>query len=711
MFAKTMNLPKPLSPKLNRDFISVLTDYLAPSSLAKTSTTEQMASHFHHSQAIHNEYYSAYTFHRDSDGNMIPGPLNMAHQIWGALGEIISGHTDHMRPVLHHVILTKRHYDYAAKRAYKNQSATVSQLQYTAINFATSRDINKHAFVLMGCGTGKSGVYNLLLLGSYLNQAPIPRCMVISPHNSLLAMHKTQSKQYLSGTSLSVSSLLPVDVQNQDFPVYFDLLYISIHAFNNLMINHQDVFTQWNIQNIFVDEYHNVVSELFRFNSSWSSLRLCASLNTKIMFLSATSDQTLMKYLSTFFGIGEFQVIGSVSTYPVPNIRIAVIRHEKANRRDGLLDMVVQHCRKVTETKKGSNTKIHAITMSRQDANDLSDRLTSSGVSSMWLTSNLPPLQKTQFLQLWEEGNEKVLVSTFTDGIDNSSTEDVIIVGGTYSIYSLVQAIGRIRPHRQNILKASLVVFHSDKYMTFDQQSLEDNLSRAIGAGIFQEHERQNAKKYYEQMFHFMGYKKWLDQPLCYRKYLYELFSIPSLSCNYCTNCRRRNGINISAVQAATSITKEEAQRTKVIDALKTMSEKCIVCSKHTCNGIQCFPVKPSRCFCCHVAIVKRTFHESSKCPANTSGKNIDTKGQACPACFMSFSPDIPDRGTTEDHRNNRCLHLKRIKRVLLYGVENAQDPGVSARNLLVSVLSNPVHWFAVMSKNIDTINNRKQSS
>jgi hypothetical protein len=48
---------------------------------------------------------------------------------------------------------------------------------------------------------------------------------------------------------------------------------------------------------------------------------------------------------------------------------------------------------------------------------------------------------------------------------------------------------------------------------------------------------------------------------------------------------------------------------------------------------------------------------------------------------------------------------------VLLYGVENAQDPGVSARNLLVSVLSNPVHWFAVMSKNIDTINNRKQSS
>ena len=48
----------------------------------------------------------------------------------------------------------------------------------------------------------------------------------------------------------------------------------------------------------------------------------------------------------------------------------------------------------------------------------------------MWLTSNLPPVQKSEYLQLWEDGDEKVLVSTFTDGIDNTATEDIIIVGG-----------------------------------------------------------------------------------------------------------------------------------------------------------------------------------------------------------------------------------------------------------------------------------------
>jgi hypothetical protein len=81
MFAKTMNLQNPVSPKINRDFISVLTDFIAPSSLAKTSTTEQMASNFHHSRAIHNHFYSAETFRHDKDGNMIPGPLIAAQQI------------------------------------------------------------------------------------------------------------------------------------------------------------------------------------------------------------------------------------------------------------------------------------------------------------------------------------------------------------------------------------------------------------------------------------------------------------------------------------------------------------------------------------------------------------------------------------------------------------------------------------------------------
>jgi superfamily II DNA helicase RecQ len=709
MFSKTMNLPKRLSPKLNRDFISVLTDYIAPTSLAKTSTSEQMASYFHQSQSIHDVFYSADTFRRDNHGNMIPGPLTVAHQLWSALGEELYNNTQDMRPIVCDRIVTRSQYDYAARRAYQNPSATVSDLQYAAINFAASTDIHKHAIVLMGCGTGKSGIYNLLLLGAYLNRRTIPRTMVVSPHNSLLAMHVMQSKQYLRGTSLKVIPLLPIDVQNQNFPPDFDLLFISIHALNDILVGHLDVVMQWKVQNIFIDEYHNVVGELFRFYSSWHSLRIIASLNAKIMLLSATSDKDLMTYITGFMSIGDYEVIGSVNTYPVPNVKIVVIRNERANQRDFLLDMVVTYCRNLIDKKKDNNSKIHAITMSRQDATDLFDRLNNAGLTSMWLTSSLPPTKKSHHLQMWEEGEERILVSTFTDGIDNSATEDVVIVGGTYSIYSLVQALGRIRPKRQSFTNSTLCIFHSSKYTEFDQNSINDNVSRAVGANIFPIAARASAETYYRNMFHIDGYKRWIDQSTCYRKSLYQHFSIPSTTCNHCTNCINRNTINRSAVHASTLISREDAQIRIVIDALSVMLTKCLVCSRDICNGIQCFPTKPSRCFCCHVGIVKTTFHKSSQCPADTSGKKIDTKGQACPSCFMSFSKSIPERGTAEDHTNNKCRHKKRIKRVLLYGVENATDPGISARALLVSALSNPTHWFSVMARNITIIKNRKQ--
>lgn len=704
-----MNLKTPLSTKANRDFLSVMTDYIAPLSLSKTSTTQQMASHFHHSGDIHNKFYSAETFRRDKDGNMVPGPLSVAHQIWSALGEnMTSTHSSELRPAVDNVIITKENYNYAAKVAYQDKSATLTEIQYAAINHASSREKTKHAFVIMGCGTGKSGIYNLLLLGAYLHMATIPKTIVISPHNSLLSHHKQQSRHYMRGTNIEVSSLLPVDIQNGNFPAHFDLLFISIHSFNNLMTEYRHIVLDWNVKNIFVDEYHNVVGEMFRFSSSWQSLRLISSLNVKIMFLSATTDYFLRQNLATFMSLGQFDIIGSTSDYPVPNISINIISSADTQNQDILLDTVVRHCQNLTAKKRESRFKIHAITMSRKDAKELSDRLDKVGLQSMWLTSTVPPTRKEQLLQIWEDGTEQILVSTFTDGIDNSTTEDVIIVGATYSIYSLVQAIGRIRPRRQKFSKAAIHIFHSRRYIHVDNQEVDDTISRAIGANIFQQHNRQETKQYFLKMFHSTGYKNWIEQKLCYRKVLYQHFSINSPSCNHCTNCKQHNVINKSAIQATNLIRKEDDQKKLVCQALQTMLNHCLICSCRECNGVQCFPSNQNRCFCCHVVINRATFHKSSQCPADTSNKKIDTKGQACPGCFVSFSNDTQDRGKAEDHINNKCPHKKRVKRVLLYGIENANDAGISARNLLVSTLSNSTHWFSVMATNITSINQRK---
>ena len=446
MFQKTMNLPKPVDTKVNRDFISVLTDYIAPSGLAKTSTTSEMASQFHHSRQIHDCFYSADRYRRDPHGNLIRGPLIMAHDIWTALGESLQS-TETARPAIHNLILTKSHYDQAAKYAFKNHMAKATDLQYEAITHASSPEINSHAFVLMGCGTGKSGIYNLLLLGSYLNACPVPRTIVISPHNSLLSQHEFQSRQYLRGTNLQVSSMLLSDISLLGPSPEFDLLFISIHAFNDLIITHgRSILQQWNVSNIFIDEYHNIVGELFRYSTSWASIRMLAGARIKIMCLSATADPTLMDNIANFMCLGQYKVIGRKDNYPVPNVAIKMIQSEYNHDSATLIQSVVSLCRDITEKKKDRTFKIHAITMSKEDATSLCDNLNLAGMKSIWLTSDLLSKQKAKVLQLWEEGPEKVLVSTFVDGIDNSTTEDVILVGGMHSIYSLVQCC---HPHFQ----------------------------------------------------------------------------------------------------------------------------------------------------------------------------------------------------------------------------------------------------------------------
>jgi superfamily II DNA helicase RecQ len=346
--------------------------------------------------------------------------------------------------------------------------------------------------------------------------------------------------------------------------------------------------------------------------------------------------------------------------------------------------------------------------MTRKDAQEFSDMINSVGLKSMWLTSQLSEQQRSLFLQTRQEGPEQVLVSTFTDGIDNSFTEDIIAVDATYSIYSLVQATGRIRPKRQSFNRATVYIFHSRHYNTIDDQDVVDIISRAIGANLITEMKREEFTEYYKKMLHISGYKQWIQQKACYRKALFEHFSITSQACHHCSNCRNLNEIAKSARKSSTMINQEIDQRKAVCDAIHTMLTHCYVCKSNQCNDIQCLPGK-NRCYCCHVAINRANIHKSADCPANTSGKKIYTGGQACPSRFISFSNDIPDRGKTEDHLNNQCPHKKRIKGFLLYGVENSVDRGNTARNLLVSTLSNPIHWFDIMAVNINLINKRKR--
>jgi superfamily II DNA helicase RecQ len=346
--------------------------------------------------------------------------------------------------------------------------------------------------------------------------------------------------------------------------------------------------------------------------------------------------------------------------------------------------------------------------MSKKDANALSDSLNNAGLPSLWLTSELNSQRKTHVMKSWEEGPEKVLVSTFVDGIDNASTEDVIIVGATHSIYSLVQAVGRIRPPRQNMDRAAIHIFHSDSYVRYNSIEVDDNVSRTIGAGILgDESSRDEVTKYYNSKFTSVGYKKWMEQQSCLRKVLFMFFHIKSDACGHCSNCTKNNTITISANTAKKSIHNEKGNIATVLDALEVMANVCYVCRQYNCNGIQCRTSSYNICYCCH-AMTKSNYHSLQTC-AVARQPAVQTMSQSCSSCYMAMSSHIPNRGALDQHRNNQCPLQKRVKRVLLFGVEGKLDQGVSARRVLASTLSDQTSWFTAMSQNIKLIDDHRR--
>ena len=121
-------------------------------------------------------------------------------------------------------------------------------------------------------------------------------------------MHHMQD---ILGTSLRVEKLLPSNVAADEISSDFDLLFISIHAFKDLMDKHPNQLQQWNIKNIFIDEYHNIFGELFRHTNSWESLGNLARHSSKTLYYQQRLTHYSWTLLVIFSGWKTLRSLGS----------------------------------------------------------------------------------------------------------------------------------------------------------------------------------------------------------------------------------------------------------------------------------------------------------------------------------------------------------------------------------------------------------------
>jgi len=159
MFADVMGMKQSIGTKWCRDLIAQITNYIAPLPLNKTSTHPIMAQQFHRSSQTHNNHYSSSTIVTDPDSNeKINNVLVACRFIWSALGDGSSSTTIRSNEVSHRNF-SRADLDNAAKKAYSSASARATDQQFHAVMHVMNNF--QHAFVLFGCGTGKSSIYIL----------------------------------------------------------------------------------------------------------------------------------------------------------------------------------------------------------------------------------------------------------------------------------------------------------------------------------------------------------------------------------------------------------------------------------------------------------------------------------------------------------------------------------------------------------------------
>jgi hypothetical protein len=367
--------------------------------------------------------------------------------------------------------------------------------------------------------------------------------------------------------------------------------------------------------------------------------------------------------------------------------------------------------------RKQHKFKIHIVTMSKDDAKEISDKLNNEGVSSMWLTSHQIQSEKEEIMKNWEERDEIAIVTTFTDGIDNALTEDVIIVRARYSVTSLMQALGRIRPARQQQDTATLHIFDTGYDPTNEAQD-QDTINYMRAAQLIPAGEEKKAEVWYYNLFHIRGYRKLVDSDGCYRKKLLLSCGIESRNCGFCSSCKSQP-LFAAATHANESVQNEHEERRYVIAMLEEMKSKCIVCSDNACDGRQCLPKTladgrniqdrvSNSCHKCFQFCPGNNYHVTTKCHAYFGiepGKTQSSINRACPFCLLAFDKDIPaDTAMNFHNQPGRCLYKARIRRVLLYHVCQKSDFGESARGVLLPCITNPSIWYKTMYKNLGDI-------
>ena len=404
----------------------------------------------------------------------------------------------------------------------------------------------------------------------------------------------------------------------------------------------------------------------------------------------------------------NYTVIGNVAAYPPPNVSINI--HKVQNPIQDLTDNVA---RKMIDDKLVvnivTNSKDAAVTVS-DNLNDHQE-LVEHDYKSAWLTSKCTLGERRSIMENWNEGKiYQSLASTFNCGTDNSETREMDYEGVPRGAAVALQAIGRIRPHQQkgSTIKANFWIDKNNQ-RTNDEES-QDEVMYMQACGFFQcftsEEEKSKAIAQLKTLFHPSGFKSIMNGNHCIRKALLATIDVGSDDCGMCSLCTYNNPIHAGADEALEYLQQESEDKRYVLEKVPQLLRMCFACnnSRCVCYGNECLVNYHERCIKCHGVFGSRLSEHKKSCKAN----NVTLYGSStCIYCFLQqdvkdeLPSDFPTTDCDKMQGRLKCPLGDRVRRILLYDIQETNDDGTEARSRLITTGRNSELWYHFMAKNM----------
>ena len=556
----------------------------------------------------------------------------------------------------------------------ENQIAQYSCNEQRLLIQHSASSSNKHLFVGMGCGQGKSACVTVPKVAEKIVGKRLGCIIMALPYKALSYYQYESIKDllgklseclvtYLDSTTCQQASnnnQLPGILQEHALP---DIIIVTMEGIKILLESFKNeirtLCKKGLIHRIVIDEVHTMLNESY-FRKAYTVYSTLSILRIPIILMSGSLPNNLIFPLCKSLHLAKHPtdidiISNDIHLNKFPKNFKFLVHHNQNN----VISSAVQNIGYTLEKNKYAYG-IHVICASIRQSQEIYDNLKQyESVKVGLVNSNIDKHTQQSTMKQWQNSELTVFVSTSAGlvGNENPSCRYVFIVGYLHSAVALTQAIGRLRIRQRDNGSVRIFLYPVNDKKLKEMEDNDSDLINTLIPDIFDE-------KYKSTLLSIIGTKSlydWTQSTDCRLSSLASLFGKNEPVCECCDICIHNPILKVAKV-GERNMNIQMNNKIIAMNVMNYLTLNCLNCNQTKCNGEMCLK---RVCFKCG-----NSNHLATYC--DVPWKKYLEQVNGCTYCIeISEKPVV--------HQDKKLCPMQRRLRTLFHTSFKKRNPSITS--------------------------------